>query len=411
MSERLDLGKTLDDDLPGVIEGQFDHHDPAFIATPWRTYEQARDRCPVAHTDAHGGYWLVSRYDDVVDFAAQWESFTSTGPGLLIPPGTARDFPFLPLELDPPKHTDYRRLIAPLFAPRAVNGMSERVRAWAADILTPLLQSGECDLATDFCPAMSAGTLAMFIGIPATDRDIWLDFVRRSFEGTVHDPQDAVKAGREFNAYVDGLVAARRETPADDLVSLLVTSTVNGEPLTDQEIRGFLVLILVAGHETTASTMAHMFWHLAQHPENVQRLRDEPELVPVAVEEYVRLASPVSIFSRHATADVEYQGQQIFAGETIGLSFASANRDAAKFDDPDDFSFERKPNRHVGFGSGIHTCLGSPLARLEIATSLRLFLDSGLSMSLAPGRDIAWKGRGDALSLASVPVVFEGARQ
>lgn len=396
--------------LPGLSDGDFDHHDPAFIADPWPTYRHLRRECPVRHSSRYGGFWLVTRYDDVVAAAADWQTFTSAVPGtLLIPSGMQRNFPFLPLEYDPPEHTLYRQLVTPVFAPRRVNQLAGAIRALADELLAPLLDAGGGDLSVDLSAPLTSGALALFIGLPDEDKHLWVELVRRSFEGSVRDPADAVRAGAEFRDYIDGLIAARRADPADDLISLLLDSEVEGVRLTDDQIRGFTMLVLVAGHETTASTVSYALWHLAQHPAGLEYLRVDSSRLPAAVEEFIRLSSPVSIFARNAATDTEFRGQQIAEGEIVGLSFSSANRDEHHFADAETCRLDRRPNRHLAFGSGVHICLGAQMARREVTIVLQALLDSRVTLALDETSGVQWKGRGDALSLAHLPVRFDPA--
>ena len=391
--------------LPGLSNGQFDHHDPEFIANPWPTYQHLRQSCPVSHSQRYGGFWLVTRYDDVVAAAADWQTFTSSVPGtLLIPAGMQRSFPFLPLEYDPPEHTLYRQLVAPVFSPRRVNGLATSIRALADALLAPLLAAGGGDLVTDLAAPLTSGTLAMFIGLPDEDKELWIELVRRSFEGSVRDPEDAARAGAEFRDYIDRLIADRQKERSDDLISLLLDAEVDGRRLTEDQIRGFTMLILVAGHETTAAALSYALWHLAGHPADLARLRDDRPLIPSAVEEFLRLSSPVSIFARNVSSDTDFRGQRISGGDVVGLSFSSANRDEERFSDPESCQLDRRPNRHLAFGSGVHFCLGAQMARREISVAMEAVLDS--NAQLTRGADIRRKGRGDALALAHLPISF-----
>lgn len=391
--------------LPGLSDDELDHHDPAFVADPWPTYQHLRRDRSVSHSNRYGGFWLITRYDDVVAAAADWSRFTSAVPGtLLIPSGMQRSFAFLPLEYDPPEHTVYRQLVAPVFSPRRVNALTGEIRRLAEQLLDPLLAAGGGDLATAFAAPLTSGALALFIGLPDEDKSLWVDLVRRSFEGSVRDREDAARAGAEFRDYIDGLIAARRENRSDDLISLLLDSEVEGHTLTEDQIRGFTMLVLVAGHETTAAALSYALWHLARHPADLERLREDRALIPSAVEEFLRLSSPVSIFARNATSDTEFQGCPMSAGEVVGLSFSSANRDEDRFDAPETCRLDRRPNRHLAFGSGVHFCLGAQMARRELSVALEVVLDSGRSLAL--DGEVCRKGRGDALALANLPIRF-----
>lgn len=388
-----------------TAEGQFDHHDPAFIADPWPTYQALREQQPVLHSDNYDGYWLVSRYEDVLAVIKDWESFTSSVVGnLLIPSGVPRSLPYLPLETDPPEHTRYRSLVRPVFAPRRVNSFREPLAALARDLLARLIERGSGDVPPEFSEHMSATSLALFVGLPAEDHDLWVSLVHRAFEGNVRDKDDAQRAAAEFGQYIRGLIASRRAAPSDDIISILIEAGSHERSLSDDEIFGFVLLLLVAGHETTASALSYTFWQLASQPQLLEFLREDRGRIPRAIEEFVRLASPVSIFARNASDDIEFRGQRIGAGDTIGMSFASANRDPRRFERPEEIVLDREPNEHLGFGFGTHVCLGAPLARLELTSALHALLDAEVDLSL--DGEVGWSGRGDVLSLKRVPVRF-----
>ncbi|WP_329407936.1 cytochrome P450 [Nocardia vinacea] len=385
--------------------GQFDHHDPAFIANPWATYETLRSECPVLHSDRYDGYWLVTQYDDILAIIKDWETFTSSVVGtLLIPTGVSRTLPYLPLESDPPEHTRYRSYVRPVFSPRRVNAFAGQLAQLARELLAPMFERGEGNIPSEFSEHMSATTLATFVGLPPEDHELWVDLVHRAFEGNVRDEKAAQRASAEFRDYVTGLIARRREQRADDLISQLMDADADGRGLTDDEIFGFVLLLLVAGHETTASALSYAFWLFASRPDTIEFLREDRRRIPLAIEEIIRLSSPVSIFARNATKDVELRGQKIKKGDVVGMAFASANRDERHFDHAEEVRLDRTGNDHLGFGHGTHVCLGAPLARLELTSAINALLDADVDISL--GGDIGWSGRGDVMSMKVVPVTF-----
>jgi cytochrome P450 len=383
--------------------GQFDHHDREFIANPWPTYDALRKGCPVLRSENYDGYWLISRYEDVLAVIKDWESFTSTVVGtLLIPSGVPRELPYLPLETDPPEHSTYRSMVRPVFSPRRIAGLRASVEDISSSLLNEMITKGGGNFAAEFSAHMSATTLALFVGLPAEDHDLWVDLVDRAFEGQVRDKAKAQAAAAEFGDYIRGLISSRRAERGEDIVSTLLDADVDGKTLTDDEIFGFILLLLVAGHETTASALSYAFWQLAIDPALCEQLREDRSLIPHAIEEFVRLSSPVSIFARNATRDITFQGKELKAGDVVGMSFASANRDPEQFEHPDSVVIDRVPNNHLGFGYGTHVCLGAPLARLEMASAINALLDAEVDIRL--DGDIAWSGRGDVLSLRQLPV-------
>ena len=387
---------------------EFDIHDPAFARDPYATYDRLRTKCPVKHSALHGGIWLLSRYEDVRNAAIDWRTFTSSVPGVTaIPIITRRTEPQLPLELDPPLHSRYRALVNPVFSAARIEELRPRVTAMATRLISQLLEQGGGDLVPDYAVPLSVETMAEFTGLPKHDSGLWVGWIRRMFD--VAHPADSERASHEFGMYIDDLIRRRRAAPCGDFVSLLMESEVEGHHLTDPEIHSFCTLLFGAGFETTADALSVMLYHLAEHPENRHRLAAEPDLIPTAVEEFLRYISPIQIFGRNATRDVTLDGQTIPKGDVVALSFASANHDPNVFSDSEECILDRTPNRHLAFGAGIHFCLGAPVARLEMAITLEEFSRRVKGLKLAEGNAVKWKTRGDRRGLETLPVVIAGA--
>ena len=374
-----------------------DHHDPAFVADPWPVYAELRRSCPVAHSEHYGGFWLVTRYEDVKAAAKDWETFTSSVPNVTaIPSSHDRNEPDLPIELDPPLHTRYRQLTGPVFSRHVVEELRPAVQGLVDDLLEPLLAAGAGDLVSGFAVPLSVGTLAVFMDLPEEDRTRWVAWVR-----SMYDPRDldAVRAATsEYYAYIDDLVAARRGAFA----RMLLDSEVEGERLTAQDVARFMRVLLIAGHETTSAALGFALHRLATHPDELRRIRDEPELVPSAVEELLRLSSPVTLQARNATRHVELRGQRIARGDVVALSFPSANRDEDAFPDAERCILDRTPNRHLAFGFGPHLCAGAHVARLELAVALEQVSARVDELRLASSP--RWNATGSVRSLATLEV-------
>lgn len=381
----------------------FDHHDPAFVADPYSIVNGVREESPVLHSDRYGGFWLLSRYEDVVRATLDYESFTSSVVGVtLIPPSQPRTTPQIPIELDPPVHTRYRGLVSPLFARGRIAAMRPELEELATRLLEPLVARGGGDFAAEYAVPLSLGALARFMNLPDGDKEKWFGWVERMFAGALGDPDDQRAAVREIEAYLDGLIAERRGSPRDDFISLLLESDIDGQRLTDAEVRGFGVLMLIAGHETTSGAIGLFLLHLAQHPELRAQLFGDPALVPSAVNELLRFTSPVQVFGRNAGRDLELHGQRIPRGDVIGLAYGAANHDPREFPDPDRCILDRHPNRHVAFGHGHHLCLGANLARLELAITFERLAEAMPEFGLDPAHEPVWKRRGDVRGLASL---------
>ena len=390
-----------------------DIHDPAFAHDPYPTYDYLRDHCPVARGEAHGGYWLLTRYADVREAARDWRTYTSSVPGVTsIPAAARRTEPQLPLEVDPPLHSRYRALVNPVFSPSRIERLRPAVESIAAALIDELiarLNRGEAvDLVSAYAEPLSIGALAAFTGLPRQDGARWLDWQRRMFD--VRHPEDGARATHEMNAYIVSLVDQRKRVPhADDFISILLESEFEGHRLSDSEVYAFCQLQFGAGFETTADAISITLHYLAQHPEARAQLAASPDLLQPAVEEFLRYSTPIQIFGRNATHDLEFQDRHITRGDVVALSYGSANHDPSAFEDPHTCRLDRFANstapRHLTFGAGVHLCLGAPLARLELALTLRQLTTRIPPLSLAPGTEVTWKPRGDRRGIASLPVV------
>lgn len=393
-----------------VLNGSFDPHDPGFIEDPYPTWAELRERCPVVHSDRYmGGFWTISRYEDVKAAVSDWRTFTSAVAGVTgIPMMIQRDEPLIPIEFDPPQHTRYRTLVSPLFRRDRVEELRPAIRAFADELLDPLLKQGRGDFATDYAKQLSLRTLGAFLGLPAEDAPRWAAWVE-TFHRSVEDQAQAVVATREFTKYLHELIADRRVSPGNDFVGLLTQATLDGHGLTDEEVRKFTIVVIAAGFETTAGGIGLMLHHLAHRPADYTLLREAPSLVPPAVEEFLRLYSPIQLFGRNAAHRVELHGQDIAAGEVVAVSFAAANRDPEAFTEPDHAVLDRHPNRHLAFGFGPHVCLGAHVARLELSVTLQAFIDRIATLSPDPVLPARRKQRGDQIGFTALPLVLETA--
>jgi cytochrome P450 len=384
----------------------FDHHDPAFVADPYSVIDRIREEQPVLHSDRYGGFWLLTRYEDVTRAAMDYESFTSSVVGVtIIPPSQPRRYPQIPIELDPPEHTRYRGLVSALFSRTRIGDMRPELETLATRLLEPIAARGGGDVVSEFAVPMSLGALARFMNLPGEDEQRWYGWVERMFAKALTDPDDQKQAVREIEAYLDGLIAERKETPRDDFIGVLLQSEIEDQRLTDQEVRGFGILMLIAGHETTSGAIGLSLLHLAQNPEQRQQLFGDLALVPSAVNELLRFTSPVQVFGRNAAHDLELHGKRIPAGDVVALGYGAANHDPREFPSPEACILDRRPNRHVAFGHGHHLCLGANLARLELAITFELFAARFPDFRLDPGHPHAWKARGDVRGLASLHLV------
>ncbi len=368
----------------------FDPWDPAFVADPYPSLRELRDRHPVLH-DERTDQWIVTRHADVdrllrdrrlgrtyLHVASHAEM------GRPEPPDWHEPFTTLNgngmLDREPPDHTRLRRLVQRAFTPRTVEGLRDRVQAIVDGLIDDLSGAGEVDLITEFIEPLPVTVIAELLGIPEADRHRLRPWSRDICLMYELDPPDAsarraVAASREFSEYLHALAAERRVRPRDDLVSALAAVTDDGDRLTPDELVGTCVLLLNAGHEASVNGAANGWWSLFRNPDQLDRLRAEPDLATTAIDELLRFDTPLALFERWVLEDIDVAGVRLPRGSEVALQFASANRDPSVFADPDRLDLARDPNPHVSFGAGIHYCLGAPLARMELrlafATMLR----------------------------------------
>ncbi len=347
---------------------------------PHEMFRWLRREKPVAwhEGDIHGGpgYWIISKYEDIKQISRSPEIFSSasgtniedrdmqggSGEGGLEAP--------LLLDMDPPNHVRFRKLVSGGFTPREIAALEKHSQEIVSRILDDVGKRGSCDFVTEIAAELPLQVIAELLGCPAEDRNRIFNWSNRMVGG--EDPEYQVEEGGQMAAatemflYAHGLAEERLEKPKDDLMSSILHGEVDGERITMPEFDAFFLILALAGNETTRNLIAHGMLQLMKHPDARQRLIDEPELIPSAVEEMLRFCSPVMYFRRTALEDAEIRGQMIRKGEKVTLWYPSGNRDEEHFERPDEFDITRKPNHHMAFGIGEHFCLGTHLARQEI---------------------------------------------
>ena len=361
-----------------VTAVRYDPFDPLVQDDPYPTYRRLRDHAPVYRCE-HRKTWVLSRYDDVE--AALLDPVTFSSAQGIFPtrkPGAAAQmlFPMM-IMMDAPRHTQMRTLVGRVFTPRRIAALEDGVRTMTRELVDGASTRRSCDLTAQLAGPLPAMVIADLLGVPREDRD---EFRRWSSTLVQSDPEqrESIRPGMEAAAalygYLETFVADRRRAPREDLISALVHAQVDGQGLNDEELLGFCFLLLVAGHETTTNLLGNAAVVLAQHPDARTRLAADSSLIPAALEELLRYDSPVQGLARTLTRDVELHGQHLPAGDTVLVLFGAANRDDRAFPDPDTFDIDRRPERQVAFGRGIHFCLGASLARLEARVVLEELL-------------------------------------
>jgi cytochrome P450 len=379
-------------------DGDFDHLALSAMAEPYPALRDLRGRCPVAHSDAHDGFWVFTRYDDVNRASHDPVRFTSTK-GVTIP---HHGFPVSlpPIELDPPLHKQFRGPLLEHFSPARVAEREGEIRRQVTELIDNFIADGRADLAQQLTIPLPGYVTSRFFGFPEEDLDRLHDWAVRILATS----GDLAVVGETFD-YLNKVYEDRLANPRDDLASVVLTIEVDGRPISQMEFLCMMNMLFVAGLDTTANAGAHMLEHIARHPDVRKRLLDEPELVPVAIEEFLRFLTPLPALSRTTTEEVTVGNAAIPAGERVLLHWMAANHDPAEFPDPDDFVIDRVPNRHFAFGAGVHRCLGSNLARLELRIVLEEVLLRLPDYHLADEDGVA-RYPGVTRGISSLPVTF-----
>jgi cytochrome P450 len=382
----------------------WDHHDPQWVADPFPIWDELRQSCPVAHTGRYNeGVWLPTRYEDIMAVAHDTATFSSAHNGAAAG-GTQQRGKFPPIHYDPPEHHSIRRALLPFFNPKKVAKWEPAIQAHCDELVAGLAGRDSADVASEYAAHIPAAVIAMILGIPAADGDT---FRRWIHELELGDNDVAIRdsAIAEMGAYFGAQIQDRIESPKDDLISYVVQLDVDGERLDAATAQRVLTLQLVAGIDTTWGVLGASLWHLATTPSDRDRLVAEPDLLPTAIEELLRAYASVSLW-RTVTQDATVNDVEMAKGDTVMMAFPAACRDPEAFDRADEVIIDREQNRHVAFGAGIHRCLGSNLARLELTVGIRTWLQHFPTFELAPDADVTW-AEGQIRGPRSVPVLLQ----
>ena len=338
---------------------------------PFPQYQRMRSEYPVYYNEMNR-WWEVFGYNDVL--AAVNDPITYSSERFL--PETPQNPDATParsiLNMDPPRHHYLRDIISQAFTPRAVTLLTPRIARIVNDHLDAVAANGQMDVVKDLASPLPMIIITEMLGVPAQDRQQLKQWSRVAVSSA---PMESMQAFQRLDVYFKKIITQHREQPVDDLVSALLTASVEGQQLNEAEIVGFCVLLLFAGNETMTNLITNALLCFDDHPDAMEQVRNDVSLLPTALEEVMRYLSPVQLLVRAATVDTELGGKEIKAGQIVFLWNGSANRDEAQFTDPDNFAIRRMPNRHIAFGHGIHFCLGAPLARLAAKITLSILLE------------------------------------
>ena len=373
--------------MAGAADGQ--DFDPLIAETfdsPYQVYGQLRARCPVAHSNAWGGIWALTTYEDVHHALVESSVFITSKQNVI--PKLAFTGRRPPLHLDPPEHTPYRRALNPLLRPERIAALEPAVRRVAAQLLKTVVARGGGDICADYSSHLTIRVFALWMNVPE-HMISELQQIGRAYNIAVQSANGEMVKETSMKLYelARSLIESRRrqpEDPATDPTTALLAARVDGQPFPDDMILGTIRQVLVVGIIAPTIVVGSIAVHLARHPQLQQRLRSDLSLIPAAIEEFLRLYTPYRGFARTANRDVEFRGRTIREGEPIALLYASANRDETVFQDADEFVLNR-PNisEHLAFGMGPHVCAGVPLARLELRVAIEELL------KCAPGFELA----------------------
>jgi cytochrome P450 len=386
----------------------FDVMDPSYIEDPFTIWDDLRQRCPIAHTDRRLSTWLPTTYADVTEIAHDIDHFSSLEVAVIPFTGEEPEEPLLPYGLppisaDPPLHTWTRRLLLPWFSHRRVDAYEDLTRDLCTGLIDAFIDTGRADAASNYAQQIPVRVIARILGVPESLSDTFTGWVRDVLE-FADDEERRMRGMEGLFTYFIAEIAERRKDPGDDLLSELLTTVIDGQPLEESVALGAAALVLIAGVDTTWSAIGSSLWHLATHAEDRKRLVEDPDLMPTAIEELLRAYSPVTM-ARIVTKDVEFKGCPMKAGDRVLMNFPSANRDPEGFERPDEVILDRQHNRHVAFGSGIHRCAGSNLARMELRVALEEWLRRIPDFRLEEGAEVTWAG-GQVRGPRVLPVVF-----
>ncbi len=394
--ERADLPLgTRNEIVTGPVSDwatDFSHLEPEWSADPYPIQDDLRQRCPIARTERFGGGWLPTRYEDVAAIAHDTERFSSRSiimsnfrpPRELAPVGVTP-----PISSDPPFHHDARKLLLPAFTRSAVTNQEPSTRALCHSLIDAFEGRDLVNAAADYAQHIPMRVIADMLGFPQQDAPRFREFVENALEGINLPVDERLARMAMLFDYLLEQIHGHVENPRADLTTFLINAELHGRKLEPSHVAGTMALLLIAGIDTTWSAIGASLWHLAKTPGDRRRLAAEPRLLPTAAEEFLRAYAPVTM-ARLVKNGMHWRGVNMKADDWILLSFPAANRDPAQFDRAGEVVIDREVNQHAAFGLGIHRCIGSHLARMELRTALEVWLGRIPEFTLADPSAVTW---------------------
>ena len=370
----------------------FSHMAPEWAADPYPIQDDLRQRCPIAHTGRFGGVWLPTRFEDVAAIAYDTERFSSRS--VIISdfrpsPGIAPAGGVPPISSDPPFHHGARKLLLPAFTKQAISKQEPATRALCHSLIDAFAGQDVVDAASDYAQHIPVRVIAGMLGFPPEDETKFREFVELALESVNLPPWDRFVRMATLFDYLHAQIDDHIAHPRDDLTSFLIDAGLDGRKIAASHVADTMALLLIAGIDTSWSAIGASLWHLAKTPADRERLIAEPGLLPTAMEEFLRAYAPVTM-ARLVKQDMHWRGVDMKADDWILLSFPAANRDPRQFDRAGEVVIDRQANRHAAFGLGIHRCVGSHLARMELRVALEVWLERLPEFSLADPAAVTW---------------------
>ena len=368
-------------------------------------WNEVRGQCPVATTERYGRAFMPVTMEGVTQVAHDTEHYSSIFVSVARPDAPRRPAP--PITSDPPDHHGHRRLLLPSFSPKAIAPMEDDLRQFCRGLIAELDGATQADAAEQYSQHIPVHGIAELLGVPESDADMFRDWLFRSFQIGPRDNAVKLQVQTEMDAYHEMLLAQRMAEPQDDLLTLIAHAEIDGEPVDMELKKGYVGLMIIAGIDTTWSAIGSGLWHFSQYPDQRAALvaADNSDLLwTTATEEVLRYYAPVTM-GRKVIEDTEVAGCPVHAGDQMLLTFPAANHDPEAFEDADQFQIDRRKNRHVAFGLGIHRCLGSNLARLELTVALQEWLRAFPDYELDTTQETTW-ANGQIRGPRNIPVLL-----
>nr|WP_179468578.1 cytochrome P450 [Mycolicibacterium vinylchloridicum] len=381
-----------------------DFNDNDFL---YDVYDVMRAKSAFAYTDTPfltpdaGGSWVAVSYSACAAILKDWEHFSSNP----TPQGAEQLPGDIVITLDPPRQQKFRKVLNPYFSPGRMQQLQPEIRSETDKLIDEFIESGAGDLAEVAWRQPGIVFFKYLLGMPVGDVPLCIELTDTALNGATEDVRSAAWGGL-YQHITDAVVAHSEAPPTDDMIDVLLNAEIDGQKLAFQDVVGNAMLLVQAGLETTANAMSFAFHYLATHPDERDRLIREPEIMPYAIEEFIRFAGSIHGIPRTVTRDVELEGHTFHAGESVQVNYASANRDAAEFPQPERCALDRRQNRHLGFGAGVHRCLGSNLARLEFRIGVEQVLARMPDFTLVTDTEAKFHGNSVTRGYRTVPVTF-----